>query len=92
MPDRDTATSSISRAAERPSQILDWITQVSHKSWATSAAVGQLVEAFDSLLYLQANFCPLGVDIGPVDATAVLHQHGFATSPPRASSQALRSP
>jgi len=42
------------------SEILDWIIQVSRKTWATTATVGSLVKAFDDLFDLQANVCSWG--------------------------------
>lgn len=42
--------------------ILDWIAQVSNKSWATPEDVGHLVRAVDELMDLQANVCSSGSD------------------------------
>jgi hypothetical protein len=41
-------------------QALDWLAQVSTKSWATNKIVGALVRKLDEVLYLQANLCPSG--------------------------------
>jgi hypothetical protein len=41
-------------------QVLDWIAQVTHKTWADDATVAGLVRALDDVLNLQANFCPSG--------------------------------
>ncbi|MBM2826472.1 MAG: hypothetical protein HW403_536 [Dehalococcoidia bacterium] len=43
-------------------EILDWVAQVSDKSWASDADVGQLVRALNGLLHLQNNICSSGVD------------------------------
>ena len=41
-------------------QILDWIAQISHKSWATDAILADLVRALDDIIDLQENVCGLG--------------------------------
>jgi len=38
-------------------QILDWIIQVSQKSWATDDDIGELVRALDDILNIQGHFC-----------------------------------
>lgn len=38
-------------------ETLDWIMQVSAKSWATAEIAGDLVEAIQHLLHLQSNMC-----------------------------------
>jgi hypothetical protein len=42
------------------SQVLDWICQIRGKRWATSIAMRDLIEAFDDIFALQANFCSFG--------------------------------
>lgn len=42
-------------------QILDWIIQVSQKSWATNDVVGELVRALDDILGIQGHFCGSGL-------------------------------
>jgi hypothetical protein len=43
-------------------EVLDWIAQISHKSWGDPETVGNLVKAIDEVLCLQATVCPGGVD------------------------------
>jgi hypothetical protein len=38
-------------------QILDWIIQVSQKTWATNDVIGELVRGLDDILDIQGNFC-----------------------------------
>ena len=38
--------------------VLDWIAQLSHKSWMTDKMLGQLVRKFDKILDLQSNYIP----------------------------------
>ena len=38
-------------------QILDWIIQVSQKSWATDDVIGELIRALDDILGIQGHFC-----------------------------------
>jgi len=47
-------------------QILDWIAQISHKSWATDAILADLVRALDEIIDLQGNACGWGCE--PPDA------------------------
>ena len=42
--------------------VLDWIAQVSRKTWATPRVVGDLVRLLDALLDLQANYCSSGYE------------------------------
>ena len=44
------------------SRILDWIAQVSNKTWAEPADIGHLVRAIDELFDLQENVCSFGSD------------------------------
>jgi hypothetical protein len=43
-------------------EVLDWIVQVSHKTWAGPNVIADLVLALDALLHLQGSMCSLGVD------------------------------
>lgn len=43
--------------------VLDWIIQVSHKTWATPRYVSNLVYALDDILRLQENYCSFGMEI-----------------------------
>jgi hypothetical protein len=43
-------------------EVLDWISQVSKKTWATSEMIGDLVLKIDEVLNLQKNICGWGVD------------------------------
>ena len=36
-------------------QVLDWVAQITHMTWATSEVVGTLVQALDDLLNLQGS-------------------------------------
>jgi hypothetical protein len=40
--------------------VLDWIIQVSHKSWVTENDLADLVYAIDDILKLQQNYCGFG--------------------------------
>jgi len=42
-------------------QTLDWIAQISHKTWSSAEDVGQLVKAMDELLHFQSRLCGSGV-------------------------------
>jgi hypothetical protein len=41
-------------------EVLDWIAQISHKTWADDATLAGLVRALDDVLNLQAHLCPSG--------------------------------
>jgi hypothetical protein len=43
-----------------PAQVLDWIVQVSKKTWATDLVIADLVRALDDLLDMQGTMCPFG--------------------------------
>ena len=43
-------------------QILDWIIQVSKKTWAGNEIVGSLVKHLDRCLHIQGNICSCGSD------------------------------
>ena len=47
---------------ESTAAVLDWIVQVSKKTWATPAVVGELVRSIDQVLNLQANYCSQGIE------------------------------
>src|SRR5271170_5327875 len=42
--------------------MLDWIFQMTTKSYCTSRDLGDLVKAFDDLFYPQANLCSNGIN------------------------------
>jgi hypothetical protein len=46
-----------------PGRVLDWIVQLSHKTWHTPQDLSDLVRALDDLFYLQANVCSHGRDM-----------------------------
>ncbi len=46
-------------------EVLDWIVQVSQKTWATNGCIAGLVRALDAYLNLQANFCGSGIEQPP---------------------------
>jgi hypothetical protein len=54
-------------------QMLDWIFQVSGKSWATRQDVGELVQALDDIFHPQQNLCPGGAT-RKIDASDVVKQ------------------
>jgi hypothetical protein len=43
-------------------QVLDWICQISGKTWAIPALLGLIVKVLDACLYPQANLCSCGID------------------------------
>ena len=47
---------------ESSAAVLDWIVQVSNKTWATPVVVGELVRSIDRVLDLQANYCSQGIE------------------------------
>jgi len=55
-------------------QMLDWIFQISNKSWATRKDVGDLVQALQDLLSPQGNLCSMGAE-KHLDATKFLREH-----------------
>lgn len=52
-------------------EILDWIIQVSKKTWVTDNILASLVRRLDHYIDLQANVCSYGRD-GKVDACEVV--------------------
>jgi len=46
-------------------EILDWISQIQHKTRIRPLDLGNLVEALDDLLDLQRNFCGAGIERAP---------------------------
>jgi hypothetical protein len=53
-------------------EILDWIMQLSAKSWLKELDLGHLVRAIDALLAPQAHFCSGGIEKGPVNVKELL--------------------
>ena len=53
-------------------EVLDWIIQVSQKTWATDARLAGLVRALDEILNPQATLCSFGKERGPIDVPATL--------------------
>lgn len=43
-------------------EVLDWISQVTEKSWATAEDIGALVRMINAWLPLQSNVCGYGKD------------------------------
>lgn len=41
-------------------QVLDWIIQLSKKTWATAEIISDLVKVFDEYLDIQGNICSIG--------------------------------
>jgi hypothetical protein len=56
-------------------QVLDWIAQVAGKAWAWPDLIGCLCYAFEAVFDLQATFCGMGVERGPVDVARRLAEH-----------------
>ena len=52
--------------------VINWIIQVSKKSWASDAVLADLVRQLDDLLNLQATLCSFGQERGPIDVKEVL--------------------
>lgn len=50
-------------------ETLDWICQITEKTWATPEVVGWLVRALNDLLRPQAHLCSMGVERGPYKFT-----------------------
>ena len=48
-------------ACNNSAQILDWIIQVSQKTWATNDVIGEFVRALDDILDIQGHFCGGGL-------------------------------
>jgi hypothetical protein len=42
--------------------VLDWIAQLSNKSWASREDIGYLVQAIDDIFRLQPSFCGFEID------------------------------
>lgn len=55
-------------------EILDWIIQVSKKTWCTPDILSDLVLKLDYLLDIQANFCSSGFDKGLVEIPRILKE------------------
>lgn len=53
---------------------LDFIAQVSRKTWASREDVGNLVAALDDLLDIQSNLCSFGEDKRIADVRALIKQ------------------
>lgn len=43
-------------------EILDWLTKLREKPWATGQDLLDLIDAFDDLLGLEENYCGSGID------------------------------
>lgn len=53
-------------------QVLDWICQVAHKSWATDAVIAGLVRAINHYLHPQGRLCSGGIEGGPINVREIL--------------------
>ena len=51
--------------------VLDWIAQVSTKSWASYKMLGEMVRLLDAILSLQGNYCSFQHERGPVDVKQI---------------------
>ena len=54
--------------------VLDWIIQISKKTWAADAVVAGLVRILDDTLDLQPRLCSLGLERGPIDVRGLLRR------------------
>jgi len=50
------------RRCNSSAEILDWIIQISQKTWASNADIGNLVRALDDIFDIQGHFCGNGRD------------------------------
>lgn len=50
------------RACKSSADILDWIFQIRDKTWADSATMVGLLNAFEDVLHPQKNYCGGGID------------------------------
>jgi len=48
-------------------EVLDWIFQISHKTWCTPETLADLIEAFRVVVDPQARLCGSGVEHGPIN-------------------------
>ena len=53
-------------------QVLDWIVQVSKKTWASDAILADLVRKLDDILNLQGSLCSFGTERGPIKVEKIL--------------------
>ena len=53
-------------------EILDWIVQVSQKTWGTDAVLAGLVRKLDEVLNLQGSLCGQGLEKRPIDVRSLL--------------------
>jgi len=58
---------------------LDWLVQLSGKTWATAEDLGDLLRAFDDIFHLQQTVCGQGID-HTIIPEVVLCERGAATS------------
>lgn len=58
--------------ATTSAQILDWLAQISGKTWCSKEDLGYLVKALDDLAWtLQSKVCGCGHEHGPIDWRAL---------------------
>ena len=55
-------------------QVLDWIAQVSKKTWASDAILADLVRKLDDILNLQGSMCSFSIERGPINVQAMACQ------------------
>lgn len=53
-------------------RVLDWVAQLSRKTWMSDADLGRLVRLLDELLDLQASLCGFGEEHGPVKVAEII--------------------
>jgi hypothetical protein len=61
----------LERISDAAAEALDWIAQLSGKSWITPSDLGHLVRALDDIFHLQGTLCGCGVN-ERIDPTAFL--------------------
>lgn len=53
-------------------QVLDWIMQVTSKTWATDKILADLLRALVDLIHPQATLCSGGEELGPINTRAAV--------------------
>ena len=54
------------------SEVLNWIAQVSKKTWASDAILADLVRKLDDILNLQGSMSSFGIERGPINTKGIL--------------------
>lgn len=56
-------------------EVLDWIIQISKKTWATDELLGKVIRLIDQALRPQENLCCQGKEQGPIDVSPVIKKN-----------------